>query len=173
MIVHFIGGPAHGRAEAMSDPQLVIKMPLSEPAAYFKPEDDASPLSGPMWKVAEYRITRRTDRYCIAEYEEPQVTVHSTVTLSVDEWDSVACYMFDRLVRDWHEGRDRFGVQFKSIWRARLTEVSVHLAVKVPGPPDNIALAVAADKVHAYIDATLPAALRTKVAVTAARSSVS
>jgi hypothetical protein len=146
MLVHFIGGPAHGRSEAIPNPHPTYRM------AELKPMPSFATLYFPPAEVPfvehEYKITRRTPRYAIAEWQALPVDVRFEVRLEVDPFDHAA--FLERRTEEIH------GVRCVGAAVASGIEAQLDLVVRVEGPEDATALELAAKKVQHYLDAELP-----------------
>lgn len=155
MLIHFIGGPQHGHSQVTQNPpQPIYRFPEPKPRAYFVVED-YYPTAEASYNVSQYRVTKQTPRYAIAEWEPERVTVHFHVELAVDPNDITA----GEALRDFMLGRrdDQKG-DVKCVagesWSAM--KVTLTLATMVDGPRDAVALQLAAEKVQQYLDAKLP-----------------
>lgn len=160
MIVHFIGGPAHGRSEAIQNPQLTYRMvELNRMSIYkaFDVEDAPFPPAAIAdWDEHEYKITRQTARYAIAEWQAPPVDVRFDVCARVDGFDEAANETLRRIFLE-DRSRAKNGVRCLGAHITNGVEVQLQLMARVDGPEDATALQLAAEAVQQYIDAELPA----------------
>lgn len=160
MLVHFIGGPAHGRSEAIKDPHPVYRMAELRRLAIYKAFDveDAFPAVVPFTEH-EYKITRQTPRYAIAEWQAPLVDVRFEVRLELDPFDSEATAAFQRFFME-RRTEEKHGVRCIGAATASGIESTVELVARVEGPEDPVALQLAAEKVQHYLDSELPGCKR-------------
>jgi hypothetical protein len=155
MLVHFIGGPAHGRSEAIQNPQPIYRMvELSRLPIFAVGEYEALNAELP-FEEHSYRITKRTPRYAIAEWEAPTVEVRFEVRLELDPFDRKAT---DALRKFFLERNTelKHGVRCVGAAVSSGIEGTVELVVPVEGPEDAVAIQIAAEKVQHYLDAELP-----------------
>lgn len=158
MLVHFIGGPAHGRSEAIQDPHPVYRMAELRRLAIYKAfdvEDAFPPPAVVPFTEHEYRITRRTPRYAIAEWQAPPADVRFQVRLEIDPFDSEATAAFHRFFME-RRTEEKHGVRCVGASTASSLESELELVVRVEGPEDAVALQLAAEKVQHYLDSELP-----------------
>lgn len=166
MLVHFIGGPAHGRSEAIQNPHALYRMAELKASNVFGPRGEWPPPTVP-FEEHTYKIIHRTPRYAIAKCEPSKVRVRILIELEVDAYDSDAYFALHQFVKE---------VRVDSQDDVRCVEAALHCADKatltldteVEGPKDAIALQLAAEKVQHYLDANLPASSRCRVRHTAA-----
>lgn len=156
MLVYFIGGPAHGRSEAIMNPHEIYRMAELKRLPVFA----ALEFEGDFASCAdivehEYRITRRTARYAIAEWQAPPVDVRFEVRLELDPFDDTAS---EALRKFFYERRTekKHGVMCVGAAVASGMEATLDLVVRVEGPEDPTAIQLAAEKVQHYLDAELP-----------------
>lgn len=155
MIVHFIGGPVHGRSEAIQNPHPIWKMVTSNPRECFVACGDFPSLDDLPFTEHEYKITRRTPRYAIAEWSPPPVDVRFEVRLELDPFDRVASEELRRLFYE-RRTEPKFGVRCIGAAVAHAAEATFDLVVRVDGPEDVTAVQLASEKVQHYIDSELP-----------------
>jgi hypothetical protein len=156
MLVHFIGGPAHGRSESIQNPQPTYRMAeLRKTAIYkaFDVEDAFPPAAVTDWDEYEYRVTRRTARYAIAEWEAPPADVRFEVKVEVDAFDQALSETLRRLFLE--RAKEKNGVRCLGVSLTNGVEADLQLLVRVEGPDDAVAIQLAAEKVQQYIDAEL------------------
>lgn len=157
MLVHFIGGPAHGRSEAIQDPHPVYRMAeLPRRAIYkaFDVEDALPPAALAPFTEHAYKVTRRTPRYVVAEWQAPPVDVRFEVRLEVDSFDQEAIDAFRRFFMD-RRTEAKHGVRCVGVSASGI-EYELELVARVEGPQDATALELAAKQVQHYLDAELP-----------------
>lgn len=166
MLVHFISGPHHGCSEAIQNPGAVIRVPaLEKPVLYAFGEVGEFPDSSAQLEILIYKITRRTRRYCIAEYEEPKVRVDFRVALSIDTWDTAGRREFEDVLRTWRESSIRHGnIRLLSMERCKLDETDITFGVTVDGPADPMAVAEAGEQLQHFLDSNFPAYVRRSIA---------
>lgn len=159
MIVHFIGGPAHGRSEAIKNPHTTYRVAelkrLPAFAALEFEGDFSAAAAGPV-EEHEYRITRRTRRYCIAEWQPPKVKVQVSVAFTgLAFWDQG---VHEKLMKFVYEEHDKppfpgpgGGLQMER-HHYGTGVLTVEWAVTVDGPADPEAIAEAMEVVQHRID---------------------
>lgn len=158
MLVHFIGGPAHGRSEAIKDPHPVYRMAELRRLAIYRAFDveDAFPSPAVVpFTEHEYKITRRTARYAVAEWQAPPVDVRFEVRLEIDPWDQAASEAMRKLFLE-RRNEPKHDVRCIGAHVASSMEATLELVTRVEGPDDPTAIQLAAEKVQHYIDAELP-----------------
>lgn len=155
MLVHFIGGPAHGRSEAIQNPQPTYNMvELKARPVFAVGEYEALNAEAP-FEEHQYRITRRTARYAIAEWEAPPVDVRFEVRLEIDPFDRIASEALRQFFLE-RRTEEKHGVRCVSAHVATSMDAELTLLVRVEGPEDPTAIQLAAEKVQHYLDAELP-----------------
>lgn len=159
MLVHFIGGPAHGITEAHPNVLSVYRVPELTDKLYAVPEEAAFPPPGQVsYTTHEYRVTRRTRRYCIAEWKPASVKVQVGVEFNgLEFWDrgvhEKLMRFIDQELGDSHPGR-QLAFQRHHYGIGVLT---VEWAVEVEGPADAAAISEATEVVQHRLDAALGA----------------
>jgi hypothetical protein len=159
MLVHFIGGPIHGRSEAVQNPLAVYRVAeMKRQARYAGWFEEEYPPIEQSYEEHSYRITRRTPRYAIAEWEAPKVPVRFLVDLEIDPFDreaSQALYSFTMNRREPQRGP----VQCvgADMWNAEKLVLTLNTSVE--GPPDAVAIQLAAEAVQNWLDANFPASV--------------
>ena len=157
MLVHFIGGPAHGRSEAIKDPHPVWRMAELKRLPMFAKleyEGDFAAATVP-YIEHEYKITRRTARYAIAEWQAPLVDVRFQVRLEIDPFDDEAVAAFSRFFME-RRTEEKHGVRCVGASMSSAWESELELVTRVEGPEDAVALQLAGEKVQHYLDSELP-----------------
>ena len=154
MLVHFIGGPAHGRSEAIQNPQPVYRMAQLKPMPSFATLD--FPPAEVPFEEHEYRITRRTRRYCIAEWQPPKVDVQVSVAFTgLSFWDRDVAEKLHRFVAE--ERTDCASIRGRQLTLERdhygTGVLTLEWAAKVDDPADPEAIAEATELVQNRIDA--------------------
>lgn len=157
MLVHFIGGPAHGRTEAIKNPHAtyrVAELKHFPSFATMELEGDFSAAAEVPITEHEYRITRRTRRYAIAEWQPPKVKVQVSVAFTgLSFWDSEVHEKLHRFVA---EERDDAAVRGRQLLLERdhygTGVLTLEWAVTVDGPADPEAIAEAMELVQHRID---------------------
>lgn len=173
MIVHFIGGPAHGRSEAIQSPSSVVLMPAVSPSRVAVAGEKGALPPIPEFATVEYRIIRRTRRYCIAEFQPPKVTATVEVILTFLGYDRKVNDALSEWTMSRREEDSRRGdVRLVGVDRGAWDTLTLRFTARVDGPPDAVAAAEAGDKVQHYIDAALPSEARNGVTITQAGVSV-
>lgn len=157
MLVHFIGGPVHGRSEAIQDPHPVYRMAdLKRMPVYPVLEFEGDFADAAVSYVEhEYKVTRWTPRYAIAEWQAPPVDVRFSVRLEIDPFDTAAIDAFRRFFME-RRTEAKHGVRCVGASTASGPESELELVVRVEGPEDAVALQLAAEKVQHYLDSELP-----------------
>lgn len=161
MLVHFIGGPAHGRAEAIQDPHPTYIIAALRSSAIFRAfdvedvEDARPPAATVPFEEAHYKVTRRTPRYAIAEWQAPPVHVRFSVRLELDPHDHAAIDAFRQFFME-RRTEAKHGVRCVGASTASGIESELELVTWVEGPQDAVALELAAKQVQHYLDAELP-----------------
>lgn len=155
MLVHFIGGPVHGRSEAIFNPPPVWRWAELKAQAIFAVGEFEKLNAEVPFEEHQYRITKRTPRYAIAEWEAPQVQVRFEVRLEIDPFnreatEALRVFFLERKTDLKH------GVRCVGAAISSGMEGTVELVVPVEGPEDAIAIQLAAEKVQHYLDVELP-----------------
>jgi len=163
MLVYFIGGPADGRTEAIQNPHPTYRMvELKSLAIYraFDVEDAFPPAAVTDWDgdEHEYRVTRRSPRYAIAEWIAPPADVRFEVRVDVDPFDQAASETLRRLFLE--RASEKGGVRCLGASLTNGIEAELQFLVRVEGPEDAVAIQLASEKVQHYIDAELSALKR-------------
>ncbi len=159
MLVHFIGGPVHGHSEAIHNPPPIYRLPELKRLALFDSFDWSALHIGPNIEEHEYRITRRTPRYVVAEWVVPTIQVQFTVELEVhpfdrEESDALSKFIYERRM-------DKDGdVKCVAADADSSEKLSLTLVALVEGPEDPIAIQLAAEKVQHYLDANVPPSIQ-------------
>jgi hypothetical protein len=155
MLVHFIGGPAHGRSEAIFNPPPVWRWAELKARVHFAVGEFEELNAEIPFEEHQYRVTKRTPRYAIAEWEAPTVQVRFVVEVEVDPFDHAATTLLQKYIMERRMDQDGdvkcIGADVYCAEKATLT-----LAALVEGPEDPIAIQLAAEKVQHYLDANLP-----------------
>lgn len=149
MLIHFIGGPAHGRTESHKNPQSIYRMVEAshEPLRAYREAADFPALDSRPWTEHEYRITKRTRRYCVAEWQPGAVKVRVAVEFNgLEFWDSGVHDKVMALVREheksgalsYHLDRHHYGTG----------ALTLEWTVEVEGPADAAAIAEATEVVQ-------------------------
>lgn len=155
MLVHFIGGPAHGRSEAIQNPQPIYRMAELKARAVFPAGEFEELSAGMPFEEHQYRITKRTPRYAIAEWEAPPVDVRFQVSLEIDPFDHEASEALRKFFLE-RRTEEKHGVRCIGAAVASSMQGELELVARVEGPEDATALELAAHKVQHYLDAELP-----------------
>lgn len=158
MRVHFIGGPAHGRTENYpAGIQPIIRIPRPRGGMVRALREGDFPTLQPNYDVLEYRVTKRTARYAIAEWEPPQASVEFVVELDIDPEDRDAQAVIQKLVYGSRDTGDVhcIAAEVFSAFKMRLT-----LQTLVEGPEDAVAIQLGAEKVQNYLDSNLPGSVQ-------------
>lgn len=155
MLVHFIGGPIHGRSEAIQNPQPTYHMVELKSLPVFAVQEFEDLQAGAPFEEHRYRITKRTPRYVIAEWEAPPVDVRFEVRLELDPFDYEASEALRKCFLE-RRTEKKHDVMCVSAHVASGMEATLELVTRVEGPDDATALELAAKKVQHYLDAELP-----------------
>ena len=153
MLVHFIGGPAHGRLEVISNPHAIYRQVTIKPQAHFARID--FPVADVPFEEHEYKITKRTPRYAIAEWQAPPVDVRFEVHLEIDPFDRQDADRLRQFVRE-RRTEEKHGVRCIGATDFNVMKFDLSLQVRVEGPKDAVAVQLAAEKVQHFLDAELP-----------------
>lgn len=158
MLVHFIGGPAHGITEAHKNPQPTYRVPEVKQRAFQAVREDAPlpPIDEKSYAEYEYRVTRRTRRYCIAEWRPAPVKVQVAVEFNgLEFWDrgvhEKLMRFIDQELGDNHPGR-QLAYRRHDFGTGLLT---IEWFVEVEGPADAAAISEATEVVQHRLDAAL------------------
>lgn len=176
MLIHFIGGPAHGRTQTDKNPQTIYRMAEAKrPLAFCAVrEGEGLPPSGECpFTEHEYRITKRTRRYCIAEYIAPKVKATAEVCLEVSTCDYEA---LDALSRWCYERRSDAGqpgdTKLVAVLKEWTGQARLQFETLVDGPADAAAAAEAGENVQTFLDRYLPEKVRLAATITQSGVSV-
>lgn len=175
MLIHFIGGKMHGRSESVTSPPPIVKVPVVIPGSVFAVREGEEDFgsAGYAYETHEYRITKRTRRYCIAEYIAPKVMATAEVRLEVSTWEHEA---LDALSRWCCERRVDAGQPGDTKLVAVLAEctgqVTLQFQTLVDGPADAAAAAEAGENVQTFLDRYLPEKVRLAATITQSGVSV-
>lgn len=172
MLVHFIGGPAHGHSEAIQNPHDVLRVPEMPKTAEFVSDAVLPPLEV-QYIEHQYKVTRRTKRYVIAEWQPESVIATVTVEISLPYYDHEAYDAISRWLWERHDYPQRGDAKLVAVSKYCAENWSLDFAVKVDGPPDAVAVAEAGEKVQHYLDSQIPRTARDKVLIKRAGISVS
>lgn len=165
MIVHFIGGPVHGRTEAIQNPQDTYRVAELKAHSIF-PAEECKPFAEVPFEEHEYRVTRRTRRYCIAEWRPPVLIGRASVDLRVCLYDSEALIALEQwLFRDDVIKRGSGDVRVVAVSRFDVEQFTLDFEVKVDGPPDAIAVSEVGEKIQYFLDTQMPRAAWEKVTI--------
>lgn len=160
MLVHFIGGPAHGRSEAIFNPPPIWRWAELKAQAIFAVGEFEKLNAEVPFEEHQYRITKRTPRYAIAEWEAPKVQVRFVVEIEVDPFDREASQALYKFI--FERRMDRDGDVKCIAGEIHCAEkITLTLVTLVEGPEDPVAIQLAAEKVQHYLDATLPPSRQT------------
>lgn len=155
MLVHFIGGPAHGRSEAIFNPPPVWRWAEVKARAVFAVAEFGELNAEDSFEEHQYRITRRTARYAIAEWEAPPVDVRFQVELEIDPYDRAVSEAMRKVFLE-RRSEPKHGVRCTSAHVAHAMHAELTLVARVEGPEDPVAIQLAAEKVQHYLDSELP-----------------
>lgn len=157
MFVHFIGGPAHGRSEAIQNPHVIYRMAELKRLPIFAALEFEGEYTIPGTDIVEheYRIIHRTPRYAVAEWQAPPVDVRFEVRLEIDPFDHEGSEALRRFFLE-RRSELKHGVMCVGVAVTNAIEADLTLSVRVEGPEDPIAIQLAAEKVQHYLDAELP-----------------
>lgn len=153
MLVHFIGGPAHGRSEAIQSPGPIYRMAELKQVPAFATLD--FPAAEVPFKEHAYRITKRTRRYCIAEWQPPKVNVEVSVAFTgLSFWDRDVAEKLHQFLAE--ERTDSGAIPGRQIMLKRdhygTGVLTLEWLVQVDGPADPEAIAEAMETVQHRID---------------------
>jgi hypothetical protein len=157
MLVHFIGGPAHGRTQSDVNPQSIYRMAeAKQPIAFCAvgEEEGLPPLGECPFTEHEYRVTKHTRRYCIAEWQPRPVKVRVAVEFNgLEFWDRE---VHDKMMRLVHE-HEKTGTLALTLDRHHYGTGALTLewSVEVEGPADGAAVAEATETVQHRLDVAL------------------
>lgn len=166
MLVHFIGGPAHGRSEAIQNPHEIWRMvEYSGMPAYVSEGAALPPLAKVPYTEHSYRITRRTPRYAVAEWQAPPVNVRFEVIFPYDPSDERISNAMRKIFLA-PRGEAKHGVRCVGAHIGGGWEGRLELITTVDGPDDATALQLASEKVQHYLDAELPTGVTYQVSAT-------
>lgn len=147
MIAHFVGGPLHGRDEAISSPQRQLRVP----------EAKGGFLGG--WYEHIYEAARSVGNYTVYTWKPPRVTVNWEVALPLaffdGAWGSVDYREFSPALIDKLSGETRESVQALD-FDLDSNEIRVRGTVVVDGPPGPEAIAAATKLVQTRLDHVFP-----------------
>lgn len=155
MIAHFIGGPLHGRDEALSNPMREIRVP----------EAKGGFLGG--WYEHSYEAVKTVGNYTVYTWKPPRVTVNWEVSLplafSGEGWGRVNYRELspDRIYSI--SGETRESVQALD-FDLDSDEVRIRGTVVVEGPPGPKAIAAASALVQTRLDNVFPPNVQVKSA---------
>lgn len=153
MLVHFIGGPAHGRTEPHAHTSGDIRYAVANAGASYGTETLSETMP---YEEHVYRITRHTPRYCIAEWQPPKVAVRFSVKLVLSDrygdFSTLQRYVMQQQYPPTYANLTTMYGRFDR--RDRLGELDIN--VKVDGPADATALQLGAELVQRHLDRTLP-----------------
>lgn len=158
MLVHFIGGPAHGRSEAIRNPHATYRVAQLKQMPSFATlefEGDFSAAAEVPIEEHEYRITRRTRRCAIAEWQPPKVKVMVSVAFTgLAFWNSDVHAKLHKFVS---EERIDTAIRGRQLLLERdhygTGVLTLEWAVTVDGPADPEAIAEAMELVQHRLDA--------------------
>lgn len=159
MLVHYIGGPAHGRTEAVQNALATYHVAAARRMQCSSiPEEEMGSLPRMQaYDEHHYRVTKRTPRYVIAEWEAPQIQVRFEVEIEIEPFDTAGTELFRRFIYERHLP-ERGDVKCVAAEAYNAEKLSLTLATLVEGPEDPIALQLGAEKVQHYLDSHFPAA---------------
>lgn len=160
MLVHFIGGPAHGRTESHKNPHSILRVAEAshEPIRAYREGAALPPPEGRSWTEHEHRVTKRTRRYCIAEWQPRPVRVRVSVEFNgLEFWDRDVHEKMMKFVQqeegDGHLGR---ALQFHR-HHYGTGALTLEWSVEAEGPADAAAVSEATETVQNRLDAALGA----------------
>lgn len=150
MLIHCIGGPAHGHEEVVSDyPQRIIKFPeidIDLPHIYERAEFPREP--GLI--IHEYRLLYTDSRWAVYQWAPPRVAASWEFTIRAPV--SVARGLYEKLHTLTEKGETPLLTEWECDGGA---EVRVRGTALVDGPPDAVAVKQAAEDVRRLIDRKL------------------
>lgn len=158
MHVYFIGGPRHGESCDMVTPHEIIRVVEAAPYRYSVDEEPPS-MFGPSFTEHTYRVTKLATRYAIAEWEPPPVDVAFKIAFVVDPYDRETTETINRFFWDFRGSAGGRPDDVKCVAATHdggRGKFEVALQVRVDGPNDPTALALAAEKVTNYLNANVP-----------------
>lgn len=155
MLVHFIGGPVHGESKAIRNPSSIYRVPELRRVFAVVENQGFPTIDDSSFTEHQYRITKRTPRYAIAEWEAPTIQVRFVVDLEVDPFDREASEALRRFIME-RRVEERDGVKCVAAEAYSAEKTTITLATLVEGPEDPIAIHIAAEKIQHYLDAHLP-----------------
>lgn len=158
MLVYFIGGPADSRTEAIQNPHPIYRMVELKSLPIFAVGEYEALTAECPWTEHEYRVTRRSPRYAIAEWVAPPVDVRFEVRVDVDPFDQAASETLRRLFLE--RASEKGGVRCLGASITNGIEAELQFLVRVEGPEDAVAIQLASEKVQHYIDGELSALKR-------------
>ncbi len=149
MLAHFIGGPAHGREEAISGhPHRILQFPeLPDLLPYFGLESE--PYDVPDFIVHEYRLLYTDPRWAVYQWAPPRV--EASWEFSIRNRGPLADSLHEKLHKLTKEGE---AAQLTGV-ECDVDEVRVRGVAIVDGPPDAVAAKQVAEDVQSLIDRRL------------------